>query len=37
MTPEPYYFITELGCDFLVRLADETPESGESEPAGQPD
>jgi hypothetical protein len=37
MTPEPYYFITDLGRDFLVRLADETPTSSESKPAGQPD
>jgi hypothetical protein len=37
MTPEPYYFITDSGRDFLIRLADETPMSNESEPAGQPD
>jgi hypothetical protein len=37
MTPEPYYFITNLGRDFIIRLADETPVSSESEPAGQPD
>ena len=37
MTPEPYYFITDLGRDFLIRLADETPTLSESQSGGQPD
>jgi hypothetical protein len=33
MTPEPYYFVTDLGRDSLFRLADEALTSSESKPA----